>query len=176
MITLEPKEQILMVIRRHWYALTRHAAVLGSLVFIPFVLLYLAQTLGFYLLKPEIRSAAYFVLTIYVLGLLLYAFIVWTDYYLDVWIITDKRLVDIEQRGLFSRTISELPMSKVQNVTMEVPGFISTVLRFGNLKVETASQSTFIIRDVPDMYRAKDLILKYAHQQPLQQIQKQNYE
>lgn len=164
MITLEGQERILMVIRRHWYALARHAAILSAFFVVPAIVFFLYSTTAFSFLTPELKSAASFVFTLYLLGLLLYAFIIWADYYLDIWIITDQRLVDVEQRGLFSRTISELPMTKVQNVTIEIPGFIATMLRFGNIKVETASQSTFIIRDAPDMYQAKDLILKYAHQ------------
>lgn len=162
MIHLEPNEEILMLIRRHWFALFRHVAIIAALFLIPsffFTFVDLAGKLG-----AETQSIINFVFSLYILGLMLYAFIVWTDYYLDVWIITNQRLVDIEQMGLFHRTISEIPMSRIQNVTLEIPGFIQTLLRFGNIRVETASQSAFVIRDAPNMYKAKDLILKYVHQ------------
>mgnify|MGYP001592525074 CR=1 FL=1 len=161
MIHLEPNEELLMVIRRHWFALFRHLAMLFGLLIVPSLFFSVA---GFYCGFPQqVQSLINFAFSLYILGLIVYAFIIWTNYYLDVWIITDKRLIDIEQRTLFSRTISELPMSKIQNVTLEIPGFIATILKFGNLKVETASQSTFIIREAPNVYKAKDLILKYAH-------------
>lgn len=163
MISLEPNERILMTVRKHWYALFRHTAIIAALTFLPAAFYFGRGRIG-QMVQTEIITLANFIFSLYALALVLYAFIVWTDYYLDVWIITTKRLIDIEQRSLFSRVISELPMAKVQNVTIEIPGFIPTILRFGNLKVETASQSTFLIRDVPRLYEAKDLILKYAHQ------------
>lgn len=163
MIALETGEQVLMVVRRHWYALFRHVATLLMLTLVPVVFFMFAQVYREFFSQSGMGAVINFVFSLYALGLLLYAFIVWTDYYLDVWVITNKRLVDIEQRGLFVRTISELPMNKVQNVTIEIPGFMATLLKFGNLKVETASKSTFVIRQVPRLYEAKDLILKYAH-------------
>ena len=93
----------------------------------------------------------------------MYGFVLWTDYYLDVWLITTERLIDIQQRGLFDRTISELSLNNVQDVTIEIRGIIPTLLKFGNLKVQTASESTFTINDAPRLYEAKELILRYSH-------------
>lgn len=155
-----------MVIRRHWYALFRHAAVITTLAVLPAIFYILngeADTLS-RISDRDLGPAINFFFSLYALGLTLYAFTVWADYYLDVWIITNRRLIDVEQHGLFSRTISELPMEKIQNVTLEIHGLMATILHFGNLKVETASRSTFVIRDAPHMYKAKGLILKYAHQ------------
>lgn len=155
-----------MVIRRHWYALFRHAALITILTVLPVIFYVLngeAETLS-KISDRNLNPAINFFFSLYALGLVLYTFTVWADYYLDVWIITNRRLIDVEQHGLFSRTISELPMEKIQNVTLEIHGVMATILHFGNLKVETASRSTFIIRDAPHMYKAKEIILKYAHQ------------
>jgi len=153
-----------MVIRRHWYALFRHTVLIIILAALAVIFYFSSDVFNVDRFVPEYGPILNFILSLYALGLTLYAFIMWADYYLDVWIITDKRLIDVEQHGLFSRTISELPMSKIQNVTLEIHGFIETILRFGNLRVETASQSTFVIRDAPRLYQAKELILRYAHQ------------
>lgn len=165
MIYLAQDEKILMVVRKHWYALFRHSAILLALALAPAFFYAFYGKIAVFIVQTDLLPLVNFLFSIYMLSLILYGFIVWADYYLDVWIITNKRLVDIEQRGLFSRTISELPMAKIQNVTIEIPGFIATALRFGNLRVETASQSTFVISDAPRLYEAKDLILKQAHQQ-----------
>lgn len=166
MISLGPNENILMVIRRHWYALFRHTAIIFVLTVVLVLIYYYSGSfrVGTITLEIEYGLLLNFFLSLYALGIVLYALIVWADYYLDVWIITNQRLIDVEQHGLFSRTISELPMAKIQNVTLEIRGFFATILHFGNLKVETASRSTFVIRDAPHMYKAKEIILKYAHQ------------
>jgi len=112
---------------------------------------------------PQLEPVIYFFLALYFLALILYLFVLWSDYYLDVWIITNKRLIDIEQKGLFNRHISEMHMRNIQNVSISIRGIVQTLLRFGDIVVETAAQGEFRIRDAPDLYGAKDLILKYSH-------------
>ena len=53
-----------------------------------------------------------------------FAFIEFTDYYLDTWIVTTERIISIEQKGLFERTASELDLISVQDATAEVHGFL----------------------------------------------------
>jgi uncharacterized membrane protein YdbT with pleckstrin-like domain len=101
-------------------------------------------------------------LALYILSLLLFLFIIWTDYYLDIWIITSKRIIDVEQKGLFNRSISEFSLANVQDVTIEINGIVETLLKFGDLNVQTAGQMNFVINQAPNLYEAKDLILKYA--------------
>ena len=97
------------------------------------------------------------------MGLLLFAFVLWTNYYLDVWILTSERIIDINQKNLFSRVISEFPINRVQNVSIEVHGVIETLLKFGDLKVETAGHGGgFTIRDAPNLYEAKNIILRHS--------------
>jgi hypothetical protein len=87
-------------------------------------------------------------------------FIIWIDYYFDVWIVTNERIVNIEQKGLFSRGISELELENIQDITVEVLGIIPTFLNYGNLYVQTAAEKErFIFKHVPDPYAIKDLIM-----------------
>ena len=97
--------------------------------------------------------------------LLTFLFYFWADYYLDMWIITTERIIDINQLGLFSREISEIPLRHVQDVTIEVHGIIETFLKFGTIKIQTAGEREFTIDTVPRLYEAKDLILKYSREQ-----------
>ena len=90
------------------------------------------------------------------------AFGFWIDYYLDAFVITDKRILDIDQIGLFRHTVSEFRMDKVQDVTIEVPNFSATFFHYGNIKIQTAGESFFSINEVPSPHLARDLILKHA--------------
>ena len=103
-------------------------------------------------------------LALYIMALLLFLFLVWMDQYLDMWIITTERIIDIEQNGLFSRDISEIPIKHVQDVTIEVHGLIETFLRFGTIRIQTAGEREFKINFVPKLYEAKDIILKCAQE------------
>jgi len=83
--------------------------------------------------------------SIYYLSLYLFFYAQFIDFYLDLWIVTNDRIVDIEQHGLFSRTISEVDLYRIQDVTVNVSGFFPTILHYGNVKVKTASSNTHII-------------------------------
>ena len=87
-------------------------------------------------------------------------FLVWIDYYFDVWIVTNRRVINVEQKGLFSREVSELEFEKIQDVTTEVLGIIPTFLNYGNVYIQTAGEKErFTFADVGDPYRIKDIIM-----------------
>lgn len=162
MLSLHPNETVLMTIRRHWFVLLAPSFMIFILLLLPLAVLSLIP-LAFPDAELELGALGNFILSLYLMFLLLFAFLIWMNYYLDVWIITTERIIDIEQHNLFSRTISEFPMSRVQDVSIDVHGVIETFLKFGDLKVQTAgSHEGFVINDAPDLYRAKDAILKQA--------------
>ena len=95
--------------------------------------------------------------------LALVAFIMWTDYYFDVWIVTTERLIDIEQHGLFRRETSEFMLDKVQDITVEVPNMLGTLLKFGNVMIQTAGERSFSIKEIPNIYEVKRIIMEQAN-------------
>ena len=162
MLNLHENEKILMVLRKHWFELSGAVAAFAlALVAAPLVLTFLPLLPGG---MNEIITEAVvnFFLSLYIMVLSVFLFYFWADYYLDMWIITTERIIDINQLGLFSREISEIPLRHVQDVTIEVHGIIETFLKFGTIRIQTAGEREFIIHDVPDLYEAKDLILKYS--------------
>jgi hypothetical protein len=93
---------------------------------------------------------------LFILGLLLYGFV---DYYLDVYIITDERIVDIKQTGFFRREISELHLREVQDVSARVKGFFPTFFHYGDIFIQTAGErENFIFYSVPHPYRVSKKI------------------
>jgi uncharacterized membrane protein YdbT with pleckstrin-like domain len=86
-----------------------------------------------------------------------------TDYYLDVWIITTERIVAIDQRGLFKRSIASVRLERLQNLDVTINGIIATMLDFGTLRVESAAHDhDFVIRGIPSPREIKSLILAQA--------------
>lgn len=132
-------EKIIHVLRRH------------PLTFVPTILLFLVLFLlpiGVrYLLlvaNPDIfienNSHALLILggSFYYLATIVFFFARFIDYYLDMWIITNHRVVDIVQTGLFARTIAELELYKVQDVRSDVRGIFPTVFNYGDLEIQSA--------------------------------------
>lgn len=70
------------------------------------------------------------------LGLLLFAyqFIIW---YYTVFVLTDQRLRQITQRGFFGSDVVELKLSKIHNISYNIPGFSGEVFGFGTIVIQT---------------------------------------
>lgn len=71
-----------------------------------------------------------------VLGLLLfsYHFIMW---YFTVYIVTTERLRQVTQKGLFGKDVVELRLSKIQNISYNIPGFSGELFKFGTIIIQT---------------------------------------
>jgi len=71
------------------------------------------------------------------------------DFYYDITIVTDRRLVFINQEMMFYRKISELALEDVEDVTSTIDGLLSTVFEYGQVEVQTAgTQDNFIIENL----------------------------
>jgi hypothetical protein len=71
-----------------------------------------------------------------ILGLILfsYHFILW---YFTIYIVTDQRLRQVTQKGFFGKDVIELRLSKIQNISYNIPGFSGEVFQFGTIVIQT---------------------------------------
>lgn len=143
---LEPDEHVILQVRKHWIVFAVHAISLLFAAFIPFILIALIKIFVPQLLNLNLsgnQSALFlFFYTLWILALWILFFIDWTKYYLDVWYVTEKRIIAIDQRRIFDREVSNLHFDKIQDITLDVHGFIPTMLGFGDIKVQTASEDS----------------------------------
>lgn len=165
MLSLSSSEKVLLVMRRHWFVLIGPIAVFVFLLIAPPLALVALPAYYPKLADPVLEVPANFLLAVYIAALLTYMLVAWLSYYLDVWIVTGERIIDVEQHGLFHREVSEIAMDRVQNVTVEIPGFIATALGFGTIRIQTAGLGEFVITEVPHCDRAKEIILKLIRHQ-----------
>ncbi len=81
---------------------------------------------------------------------LLYGFHAWFVWYFDSFLITSQRIIDIQQKSIFHRSVSETALSKIQDLSYTVPGFFGTLFNYGTIAVSTASDKqlslTFVSR------------------------------
>lgn len=162
MLKLNENEKILTTIRKHWFVMARTIVVFVVLLLLPPMVLSLLPFITAEFDQATIEPLTNLFLSLYIMVLLVFLFLLWMDYYLDMWIITNERIIDVEQQGLFHRQVSEIPLQHVQDVTIEVKGVIETFLKFGTIRIQTAGEREFKIEFVPNLYEAKDLILKYT--------------
>jgi hypothetical protein len=104
---------------------------------------------------------------VYVLTLIVAAFLVWVLYYLNIQIVTNIRIVDIDQYSLFHRTISELHINQIEDVTSETKGVIATIFQFGYVFVQTAgTRERFEFDRVARPEEIEKLILELYEKRP----------
>lgn len=154
-------EQILLVLHRHWFDILSQFFIILAML-----LLFFGSYGMTAFLYADIDTQSFSALFAFLRNLFftftwITFFIIWIDYYLDVWIVTEQRIINIEQKGLFARTTSELRLEKIQDVATDVKGVIPTFLNYGNVEIQTAAeQEKFLFRNIPDPYAVKDLIMK----------------
>ncbi|MDD5340938.1 MAG: PH domain-containing protein [Patescibacteria group bacterium] len=144
-------EKLLLFLRRHWIILLGKWILYILLGLIPIAIYYFLLYAFPFLITNEIYYSFLLLLTsIYYLFMILFFFNAFIDYHLDVWIVTSKRIIDIEQKGLFNRVISEQTIDKVQDVTAVQKGFFETFFNYGTVIVQTAGKlERFSFHQVP---------------------------
>jgi uncharacterized membrane protein YdbT with pleckstrin-like domain len=164
-LKLEADEIILAQVRKHWFILILNlfVVILGALL--PLILyagfFYGAHVSEIPMQLPEnMTSISVGLYAGWLLIMWMAAFHIWTDYYLDVWTITNIRIIAIDQRGFFSRSMASFRLDRLQDVIVTVNGIIPTLLDYGAVEVQTAGEMTnFKARGLPHPGELKSIIL-----------------
>ncbi len=59
-------------------------------------------------------------------------------------VVTNKRIIDFDQHGLFVRQLSEAPLINVQDITLSQKGVWELLFNFGTIKIQTAGTSAVL--------------------------------
>lgn len=166
---LEENERIVKVVRKHWF-------ILLTKIVMPVVLMTLPLFIYFFawdntIVQDVVRdldhagSIGLFLSILWTLLMWVAIFTAWTDYYLDIWTVTNLRIIAIDQRGLFNRSIASFRYERLQDINIEINGIIATILDFGNMEAQTAGhgESEFRFNGAPQPRETKAVILNAAN-------------
>lgn len=128
-------EEVLLVFRKHPIVMRRGLIFgLGAWLIGPVYTLILTYS------RPNNPpSLSFFGLSLLVsigIGAIIFApsYIGW---YFSVYIVTDQRLIQIMQKGLFHRSVVDMGLSQIQMVNYQVSGLQETLLGFGTIVMQT---------------------------------------
>ncbi len=155
-------ERVVGVVRHHWWVLFTQVVLLIIFFLVPFflipiVFLFAAQSGG----TPAIPGGVVlFFAALWSLVIWNLLFARWTDYYYDIWIITNWRIIDIDQNGFFRRSVATLfTLDHIEDIETQTSGIIGSLLNFGHVQVETAAaEREFNIDDVPNPSGVEQMI------------------
>lgn len=99
----------------------------------------LIALMGFMPMVMWPRDARMFYVFLGGLGLALvagfYAYALW---YFSLFIVTNERIRQVTQRGLFKKTVVDLEFDKIESVSFHVPGVIAGMMGYGSLLIQTS--------------------------------------
>jgi len=64
-------------------------------------------------------------------------FYAWIGWHFTVYIVTDQRLMQINQKGLWKRSVVDIGLDKIQTVSYEIKGLQETIFGFGTIVIQT---------------------------------------
>jgi len=146
----EADEKVFILLRPH--PITNLGWISASLFFLSipfatwaFLLLYPLLKLPLSIQTTTLMAATWCLI---ILGIAFQQFLAWN---FNIYILTDKRIVDIDFFGLFHRTVSQTPLTNIQDVTYTKAGIAANFFDFGDLYLQTAgTAANFEFYCVPD--------------------------
>lgn len=156
----EVDEQIFVFVRRYPLAFLPTLALLVGVTLLGVVLVFFLGIGGVFTYSEQVLVGSAFLLF-----MLLFALIEFIDFYFDLHIVTDRRLVDIDQLKLFNRDVATLLLDDVQDVKAKTTGILATLFSFGDVTIQTAgTQPNFIFDDVRNPEQIAAIIIDLSDQ------------
>ncbi len=82
-----------------------------------------------------------------------------------MWIVTNDRIIDTEQHGLFHRTTTELELHSIEDVTSHIGGIFGTFFKYGDVTIKTSSVTTTIVfRQIPHPEKVRGDLIRLAEE------------
>ena len=154
----EVGENVVMIIRQHLFTVTYSLTLILLAALVP---IFIKLAFSTQISSHGFDTLFLFLASLWYAFLWLVGFYFLTLYALNTVVITDRRIIENEQLGLFNRKVSELHLYRIQDVSVRVDGVIPTFLSFGDVMVQTAaSEREFIFHQIGHPERVKDAIMR----------------
>lgn len=160
--TQEPGEKIIFILRRAFVTNVPWLVVAFFGILLPTLYMnYTAYNPGNSIIAPP-KFENILLITWYVVVIVytLERFITW---YFNVYIVTERRVVDVDFTPLFNKRISETTYDKVEDSSFAMNNFFQTMFNYGNVYLQTAAEKReFDFDRVPKPSRVQDIISDLA--------------
>ena len=155
----DSEEKIILFLRQH-------VIVNIKWVFITAILFFVLPIFDFFLglggtsVSQNVPAKYYFILrfflALFTFGYFFENFLSW---YFNSYIVTNKRVVDIDFYGIIHRRFSEAPLRNIEDITNAISGFGPVIFHYGDVSIQTAAEAREItFENVPDPDRVQDIV------------------
>ncbi len=135
--TQEAEEKILLLMRRHPVTNLGWVVISLLMVVVPTIIVPLLIASG---ILPEGIPPGYYVIAplVWYIGTFGYAFTNFLHWNFNVYIVTSRRVVDIDWLSLMYKQLSSTQLDKIQDVTYKQGGILDSFFDFGDVLIQTA--------------------------------------
>jgi membrane protein YdbS with pleckstrin-like domain len=165
-VNADSEEKVLLLVRRH--PITN----LGWII-VAFLMIIAPSFLGLLPFFDKLPSGFQTVM-ILIWYLITFAFILesFLDWYFNVCIITDERVIDVDFVNLLYREISETKVTQIQDVSVEIGGGIRTFFGYGNVLIQTAAEIENIeFADIPNPDKVSKILRELGIQEEVEEME-----
>lgn len=154
----EKDEDVILLLRRHHFIAFLPISTSALLALVPIFIFLIFYS---YIVNSKFFTLFLFLSCLFYMLLWLIAFYHLMMYTLNTVVVTNKRIIDRDQNGFFDRKVSELHIYRIQDVTVSTKGILPTLLKYGDVAVQTAAiDKEFIFHEMPDPETIKSEIMK----------------
>ncbi len=151
--TQRDDEKVFVITRRHLISFVVQGFILFLLILVPIVFLFLSysQTISVLASFPVVvDDMIILILAIYYLALITLFMIYFMNYYHSILVVTNRRIYQVFQRGLFSRDLHEFALEEIEEATFKSRGIIGLIFNFGDLSIHFRNQEeNYEIHGIP---------------------------
>lgn len=148
---LRPNEELVAAVNPSWLYYRYRLLLSGVLVFTAFFLLYPLQTfgrIGWVVFAALLAIAIFGIVRVVIMRSL------------QLFVVTSQRIIDIEQRTLFERHVSDCELVNIRDVRYNMKGVIATIFRVGNVIIDANNfDGHFALIDIPHPAKIKEHIM-----------------
>lgn len=146
---LKPWENILKVIKRHW--------IVYIMIWI-YYFIWIIFTIIMYYIFP-LAWASLINISVWMI-FIIFIFVEWLNHELDMFVVTNNRIIWIEQIAFLNRQVTETNLWQVQEVNSKSAWLFANILNYWTLSIQTAwNKTTLQMWFCPDAINTQRKIL-----------------
>jgi len=152
-------EEVVIIMRKH---IIRNLPWAITTIFLFLLPLIVSAIFGFYdhninddaltqgsILQSVDQVFVWILLGFYMSFVITFAFFKFVHWYYDIFIITNERYISIDFDLLKGRTITDIPLTDIIDISEKVFGFFPTIFGYGIIEFKTTSEKLSIIEHTP---------------------------
>ena len=151
-ITPKESEQVLLTLRKNPNKFGKNIVVTLTLTVVAISGLFIFFT-----------NNIIIIISIVLLGIALaYAFYYFLIWFYDVYIVTNIRIICVNQTSLFTKKFIETDLEKIDDVTYSICGIFATIFKYGTVSIRTNTGLNIELTDLSDPDEIQEMIRTLA--------------